>query len=274
MADLPAGDRQSLPQARPTVPRAIRERRLLTFRIADRLYALPGEEVSEIIRIPTVARVPHSPKCLLGLANLRGAVLPVVDLRSMVGCGTFAPSTAARAIVSTGSSPIVLAVDAVVALITIADSRLEMHQAELAAAPGERLRGAVPTADGETAKILDLAAMLAAVFSDRAAPARTTPALTTSTGGARSLARTATATANDEQLLLLFTIAEQDYALPLRAIREIAALPDTITVVPRAEAVLLGVISSIPSDIAPPGFATKSTAPRCNASNVAPARGG
>ena len=36
--------------------------RFLTFRLGDRLYALPGEDVAEIILIPPVARLPHSPK--------------------------------------------------------------------------------------------------------------------------------------------------------------------------------------------------------------------
>ena len=43
-------------------PRSVRsgdERRFLTFRVAGRLYALPGDEVSEIILIPPVARLPH-----------------------------------------------------------------------------------------------------------------------------------------------------------------------------------------------------------------------
>ena len=51
--------------------------RFLTFRREATLYALPAEEVAEVIRIPPVARLPHGPKCLLGVANLRGAVLPV-----------------------------------------------------------------------------------------------------------------------------------------------------------------------------------------------------
>ena len=48
---------------------------------ATSVYALPAEEVAEIIRMPAVARVPQAPKGLLGLANLRGAVLPVASLQ-------------------------------------------------------------------------------------------------------------------------------------------------------------------------------------------------
>ena len=60
-------------------------RRFLTFRSAGTLYALPAEYVLEVIHVPAVARVPHSPPSLLGIANLRGTVLPLVGLRELLG---------------------------------------------------------------------------------------------------------------------------------------------------------------------------------------------
>ena len=134
-------DRPSAIQAGATPGRAA-EGRFLVFHVAGRLYALPGEEVSEIIRIPPIARLPHSPKSLMGLTNLRGAILPMVDTRSLLGRGTFAASAAARAIVTTGATPVALAVDTVDALVVPPADQIEIRQAELAADPGERLRGA------------------------------------------------------------------------------------------------------------------------------------
>ena len=58
--------------------------RYLTFRVDDRSYALPAEAVTEVIRTPPVARVPQGPEGLLGLANLRGAILPVASLRGLL----------------------------------------------------------------------------------------------------------------------------------------------------------------------------------------------
>ncbi len=40
----------------------------LTFRLDQRLYALPAEDVVEVIRTPQVARVPQAPKALIGIA--------------------------------------------------------------------------------------------------------------------------------------------------------------------------------------------------------------
>ena len=121
-------------------------RRFLTFRLDERLYALPAEEVAEVIRTPAVARVPQGPASLLGMANLRGAVLPVASLGACWARPRREPP--ARAIVLSGAAPVALAVDAVDALVTVDAARLETDRAELAAEPGEalqrRLAGSAP----------------------------------------------------------------------------------------------------------------------------------
>ena len=57
------------------------ERRFLTFLLNDSLYALPAGEVAEVIRTPAVARMPQAPAALIGIANLRGSLLPLVPSR-------------------------------------------------------------------------------------------------------------------------------------------------------------------------------------------------
>ena len=115
--------------------------RFLTLRSGGQLYALPAEQVAEVIRLPAVARVPQAPKGLLGLANLRGNVLPVASLQGLLG-GEPRADAATRAIVLEGAAPVALAVDVVDALVTVDADRIETRQAELAARPGERLKGA------------------------------------------------------------------------------------------------------------------------------------
>ena len=115
-------------------------RRFLTFRMDERLYALPAEEVSEVIRIPPSARVPQGPKSLIGIANLRGAVLPLASLRSLLGRQDAALPPSARAIVLDGNAPVALTVDAVDALVSIDIGRVETRQAELASEPGGKPR--------------------------------------------------------------------------------------------------------------------------------------
>jgi len=54
----------------------------LTFRLADEEYGLEILKVQEIIGIMNVTRVPGTPEFVRGVINLRGQVIPVVDLRT------------------------------------------------------------------------------------------------------------------------------------------------------------------------------------------------
>src|SRR5205814_2136430 len=60
----------------------------LTFFIRGEEYAVAILRVKEIIEYETVTRVPATPAHVRGVINLRGAVLPVVDLAAKFGHGT------------------------------------------------------------------------------------------------------------------------------------------------------------------------------------------
>lgn len=57
----------------------------LTFQLAKELYGLDILKVQEIIKMMTVTRVPRTPEFIRGVVNLRGKVIPVVDLRLKFG---------------------------------------------------------------------------------------------------------------------------------------------------------------------------------------------
>jgi len=213
-------------------------RRYLTFRVDGRHYALPAETIAEVIPVPSVARLPRSQKCLMGLANLRGTVIPVIDARVMLRRETVVLGYAARAIVTAGAAPVALAVDAADSIVSVEPDRVESLQAAAAEEPGEILIGAfqVEATAGAVTRILDLPAMLNAAFGDRTAPRREAR-----TVAARVQHATETAAPAEHRLLISFEVAGQDYGLPLDAVREIIPFPRSITVMPHAEAVLLGV---------------------------------
>ena len=54
---------------------------LVGFRVGQQSYGLPIGAVREIVRPPQITAVPQSPEHLAGVMNLRGRVVPVVDLR-------------------------------------------------------------------------------------------------------------------------------------------------------------------------------------------------
>ncbi|HTP64432.1 MAG TPA: chemotaxis protein CheW [Geobacteraceae bacterium] len=57
----------------------------LTFKLDGELFALNIAKVREVLDITTVTRVPRTPEFMLGVINLRGSVVPVVDLRLRFG---------------------------------------------------------------------------------------------------------------------------------------------------------------------------------------------
>jgi purine-binding chemotaxis protein CheW len=67
----------------------------LTFMLAGEEYGVDILRVQEIKGWDKVTRIPHSPDYVLGVINLRGAVVPIVDLRRRFGLETieFGPTT-------------------------------------------------------------------------------------------------------------------------------------------------------------------------------------
>ena len=58
------------------------------FRVDDEHFVASRHEVREVLMMPeTITRVPGAKRWLLGIANLRGHLLPLVDLKMMLGGG-------------------------------------------------------------------------------------------------------------------------------------------------------------------------------------------
>lgn len=57
----------------------------VTFEAAGETYGLPVLAVEEVLRVTTITRLPYAPVPVRGITQLRGRVLPVVDLRVRLG---------------------------------------------------------------------------------------------------------------------------------------------------------------------------------------------
>ncbi len=58
----------------------------LGFRLRERWFAVPGDEVREVTGRPRLTRVPGAKPWLLGVANVRGKLLTVTDLGGLLDC--------------------------------------------------------------------------------------------------------------------------------------------------------------------------------------------
>ena len=95
---------------------------LISFRIGEQEFCVDIMAVREIRGWTPATPVPHSPRFVRGVINLRGAVLPVVDLADRLGLGK-AVETARHVIivVQIGSTVVGLLVDAVCDILSTAD---------------------------------------------------------------------------------------------------------------------------------------------------------
>lgn len=214
---------------------AERGARYLTFRSEGRLYAVIADKVSEVVRMTPLARVPHAPKSLLGLTNLRGAVVPVAGMRSLLGRSEVAVSDRSRLVVLGGTTPVALAVDEVASLETVDVRTVKTSEIEMSAEADERLDGIFQTKSGVT-KILDIDALLARAFPRQ-------PTARRSLGSATNAATDAPASVVVVRRLVTFLVAGQEYALSLDTVREIVLAPDDMTQVPGSDEAVRGVMA-------------------------------
>jgi len=61
------------------------ELRLVSFHVAEQVFAVPIMLVQEVLRAVPVTKLPAAPQFLAGVTNLRGRVTPLVDLASLLG---------------------------------------------------------------------------------------------------------------------------------------------------------------------------------------------
>ena len=58
---------------------------LVVFELDDREFALPIEDIAEVLHMVLITPVPEVPPWVVGVINLRGRVIPIVDLRTRLG---------------------------------------------------------------------------------------------------------------------------------------------------------------------------------------------
>lgn len=59
--------------------------RFVSFSVSGQVYALSIGEVKEVTLMPGISRLPRSPEHLVGVMNLRGRIVPLLDLRPLLG---------------------------------------------------------------------------------------------------------------------------------------------------------------------------------------------
>lgn len=114
-----------------------------TFVVDGCLFGLEVENVQEVIRYQPMTRVPLAPPAIAGLINLRGQVIPAIDLRHRLA---LAPRAAAdrptNVVVRTADGPVSLLVDQIGVVVDARDDDFELPPETLVGPTRALIRGA------------------------------------------------------------------------------------------------------------------------------------
>jgi purine-binding chemotaxis protein CheW len=101
-------------------------RELISFRIGAQEFCVDIMAVREIRGWTSATPIPHSPNYVRGVINLRGAVLPIVDLAARLGFAITEPTARSVIIVAhIGDRTVGLLVDAVSDILTVSDEVIQ-----------------------------------------------------------------------------------------------------------------------------------------------------
>ena len=99
---------------------------LVVFGVGKELYGVGIEAVHEIVRVPDITQVPDAPEFFEGVINLRGRIIPVIDLRKRLRLAHVERTKSARVLITENNGRIVgLVVDSVAEVLKLMPDAIE-----------------------------------------------------------------------------------------------------------------------------------------------------
>jgi len=133
----------------------------VVVRLGGGRFALPMDAVAEVGRTPGVTRVPGTPPWVKGVANWRGRILGILDLRDLLGVAAGDVAGEDRLVVlSRGGSMVGVVAERVDGVITVDTEALEPALLTLSAEAGALLEGQLTDENGPVG-VVDAGAVFA-----------------------------------------------------------------------------------------------------------------
>ena len=130
------------------------------FRIGNETYGVRIAAVREIVRVPEITSVPHAPEAIEGVINLRGKIIPVMDLRKRFGQSDVRPDKKNRIlVVELGNKLLGLIVNSASEVLKIPPSEIETPGSMLPEGDSSYVTGVAKLA-GRLIILLDIAKLL------------------------------------------------------------------------------------------------------------------
>jgi purine-binding chemotaxis protein CheW len=150
-------------------------REILVFEVGGRRYGLPASEVRELLRAVTILPLPQTPADVEGVINLRGTVVPVLDLRARLGLPAKPIEPSDHLVVLRGDQWLVaLRIDHALELATLEVAAPPPGRGENA--PARDDRGAVAKQSDRLIPLLDVRALVTPAHEAELRAALTDPA--------------------------------------------------------------------------------------------------
>ena len=140
---------------------------LATFVLDREEYGVNVRQVQEIRRVSEITAVPRAPEFVRGVINLRGRILPVLDLKRKLGLGEVTIDRAARIVVVHVQDRVLgLLVDGASQVLKVPVSRIEPPPDEVVERGGDYIRGVAKLED-RLIILIDLERVLVHELADR-----------------------------------------------------------------------------------------------------------
>lgn len=131
-------------------------RQVVAFDLAGESYAVGTGVVNTVLRTGQITRVARAPEFVEGIINVRGSIVPVVDLRKLFGLGVSEETNASRImVVETSTGLIGLMVDGVTETLLLGSEAIELLSPLVTTADSQYLRG-VAKVDGRLIILLEI----------------------------------------------------------------------------------------------------------------------
>jgi purine-binding chemotaxis protein CheW len=134
--------------------------RWVTFRLENEKYGINVMQVQEVLRVTEIAPVPGAPEYVLGIINLRGNVVTVIDTRKRFGLESIDMDDSTRIVIIESDGQVVgILVDSVAEVVDIRSSNVEQAPNVGTDESAKFIQG-VSSIDGELLILIDLNKLL------------------------------------------------------------------------------------------------------------------
>jgi len=237
---------------KPTAKAGADGTQLVTFLFKDEEFGFDIMAVQEIIRLPKMSKLPHTPDYVEGISSLRGAVLPIFDIRTRFGMKREERTDRSRVLViDIDGKRTGLLVDGVRQVTRVGRNEFEPPPAAIRNETADYIDGVVKLDNGERIIIaLDARRVCTFGSSNGAGDAIAEALAKSSAAHSSNEAQVKEALSNKEgqakggevRQLVSFQIGREEFAFPMEHVREILRV-QTPKEVPGAPEHLLGVLT-------------------------------